>query len=119
MALFQAHPTAFALQASSCLALVFVVANTSLSHLYYFSGLVLTPAVWPIIFALKWADCGALAAISGALGGLAAGICAWLVGAATFEGQFNFCASTVEPLFFGTMVASGTSLILCLVITFF
>ncbi|KAI0566254.1 Urea active transporter-like protein [Gracilaria domingensis] len=50
-----------------------------LNFLYLFMGVMIGSAVIPVAFAISWSKCSGLAAISGALGGLAMGFTTWIV----------------------------------------
>ena len=59
-------------------------------------GLLIGGAVFPTAFAITWQGQTSLGAISGALGGLAAGLIAWLVTARQYFGEVTVSTTGEE-----------------------
>jgi len=77
----------------SSLACVWNAIGISLNWLYLFSGTIYTPAVGPIVLTVLWRKQTRVAAISGAVGGLAIGVTSWLVVAKTYYGELTLATT--------------------------
>lgn len=77
-------------------------------------GIIISPAVVPVVFALTWADCSAAGATIGAISGLFAGILSWICTALNDFGEVTKVSLDREwPLFTGNIVAALGSTIVC------
>jgi len=75
-------------------------------------------AVFPAAFAITWKQQSKAGAISGALGGLAAGIIAWLVEAKVLYGELTVATTGMNyPTLAGNLAAVMTGLIISVVVS--
>ncbi|EIW86873.1 Na+/solute symporter [Coniophora puteana RWD-64-598 SS2] len=102
----------------ACIASLWNGIGISLNWLFLFMGTLFTGAVGPIIFSVTWRKQTGTAAISGALGGLAVGIVAWLAVAKTYYGEVTIeTTGNMYPNLAGNMGACCSGAIISAVIT--
>jgi urea-proton symporter len=77
-------------------AVIWQVIGIDLGWLFLFMGLAIGGAVFPVAFSITWKKQTRIAAISGALCGLAAGLTAWLVTAQTYYGALTLETTNAE-----------------------
>ncbi|KAI1611862.1 SSS family solute:Na+ symporter [Exophiala viscosa] len=89
-----------------------------LGWLFLVMGLLIGGAVFPAAFAVTWKGQTRAGALTGALGGLAAGVIAWLVEAHVYYGELTVASTGGSyPTLAGNMAAVLTGLILTLVVS--
>lgn len=89
-----------------------------LGWLFLVMGLLIGGAVFPVAFAITWKSQTRAGAISGALGGLGAGLVAWLATARVHYGEITVTTTGLEyPTLAGNLAAIMTGLILTVVIS--
>ena len=94
-------------------ATIWNVIGINLGWLFLTMGLLIGGAVFPIAFAITWRGQTKAGAISGALGGLAAGIIAWLTTAHQYYGAITVATTGTEyATLAGNLAAILTGLIL-------
>jgi Na+/proline symporter len=90
-----------------------------LGWLFLTMGLLIGGAVFPAAFSITWKGQTRLGALCGALGGLVAGLTAWLVEAKVYYGEVNIKTTGGSyPTLAGNMAAVITGLILSFVISY-
>ncbi|QKX57670.1 uncharacterized protein TRUGW13939_04788 [Talaromyces rugulosus] len=90
-----------------------------LGWLFLTMGLLIGGAVFPAAFAVTWKGQTRLGAISGAIGGLCAGITAWLVEAKVYYGELSIATTGGSyPTLAGNMAAVTTGLILSVAVSY-
>ena len=94
-------------------ATIWNVIGIDLGWLFLTMGLLIGGAVFPTAFSIIWNGQTKAGAISGALGGLAAGLIAWLSTAHTYYGAITIATTGMEyPTLAGNLAAIMTGLIL-------
>jgi Na+(H+)/acetate symporter ActP len=90
-----------------------------LGWLFLVMGLLIGGAVFPAAFTVTWKKQSRYGAVIGALGGLSAGLTAWLVTAKAYYGELTV-TTTGEPYptLAGNMASVLTGLILTIVISY-
>ncbi|KAJ7668024.1 solute symporter family transporter [Mycena rosella] len=92
--------------------------GVDLGWLFLVMGLLIGGAVCPVAFALTWRKQTSAGAISGAVGGLAAGLIAWLATAQNLYGEITVATTGLEyPTLAGNLAAIMTGLILTVVVS--
>ncbi|KAJ6020190.1 hypothetical protein N7522_000265 [Penicillium canescens] len=90
-----------------------------LGWLFLTMGLLIGGAVFPAAFSITWKGQTRLGALCGALGGLVAGVTAWLVEAKVYYGEVNITTTGGSyPTLAGNMAAVLTGLILSVIISY-
>ncbi|KAJ6018388.1 hypothetical protein N7522_001852 [Penicillium canescens] len=90
-----------------------------LGWLFLTMGLLIGGAVFPAAFSITWKGQTRLGALCGALGGLVAGLTAWLVEAKVYYGEVNITTTGGSyPTLAGNMAAVMTGLILSVIISY-
>ncbi|KAN0115025.1 Na+/solute symporter [Hyaloscypha variabilis] len=90
-----------------------------LGWLFLVMGLLIGGAVFPAAFTIIWKKQSKYGAVSGALGGLAAGLIAWLVTAKTYYGDLSVTTTGESyPTLAGNMASVLTGLIMTTVISY-
>jgi len=97
--------------------------NLNLTWTYYFTGILISSSVVPIAVSILWARATCYGAISGVVGGAAAGMSVWLTLASTFPGGLSgatFVRNTGEeiPMLFGNITAIGMGAVFTIVVTY-
>ncbi|KAJ7025485.1 Sodium:solute symporter family-domain-containing protein [Mycena alexandri] len=89
-----------------------------LGWLFLVMGLLIGGAVFPVAFTITWAGQTRIGAICGALGGLLAGVTAWLVTAQKCYGEITIETTGREyPTLAGNLAATVTGLILSVTVS--
>ncbi|OCL03550.1 solute symporter family transporter [Glonium stellatum] len=97
-------------------ACIWNVIGIDLGWLFLVMGLLIGGAVFPAAFAITWKGQTKAGAISGCLGGLAAGLIAWLVTAKQYYGKLTVETTGLEyPTLAGNLAAIMTGLIISVV----
>lgn len=100
---------------SGILAIVLFKADISLALVYEFMGVVISPAVLPIVFSLTWQTCAAAGAVAGSLGGLFSGIVAWILVTISNYDEVNLDNLSQDwPLFAGNLTSFVASAVICI-----
>ncbi|KAJ1554108.1 hypothetical protein HK096_004985, partial [Nowakowskiella sp. JEL0078] len=90
----------------------------SLGYLYLMMGIIVSPAVFPIFFALTWRKQNVYAAIIACVVGFIAGVGSWLGVAASLYGSITIDSTGSNyPMLAGNLVSLGASCITSIVIT--
>ncbi|KAJ3127106.1 hypothetical protein HK098_006803 [Nowakowskiella sp. JEL0407] len=90
----------------------------SLGYLYLMMGIIVSPAVFPIFFALTWRKQNIYGAIGGCIVGFACGIAAWLAVAVRVDGVISIASTGGNyPMLAGNLVSLGASCITTVVIS--
>lgn len=77
-------------------------------------GILISPAVIPVILSLTWNECSAASAISGSLLGVLSGVVAWISIASSNYGIVNLDTLGREwPMFGGNAVSVAVSTCVC------
>ena len=89
----------------------------------FFTGILISSSVVPIAVSILWARATCYGAISGVVGGAAAGMSVWLTLASTFPGGLSgatFVRNTGEeiPMLFGNITAIGMGAVFTIVVTY-
>ncbi|KAF2650180.1 Na+/solute symporter [Lophiostoma macrostomum CBS 122681] len=93
-------------------ACIWNAASIDLGWLFLVMGLLIGGAVFPTAFAITWKGQTRIGAISGCLGGLAAGLIAWLTTAQHYYGEITVATTGLEyPTLAGNLAAIMTGLI--------
>eukprot|EP00178_Gracilaria_changii_P014320 TRINITY_DN40431_c0_g1_i1.p1 TRINITY_DN40431_c0_g1~~TRINITY_DN40431_c0_g1_i1.p1 ORF type:complete len:683 (-),score=107.90 TRINITY_DN40431_c0_g1_i1:54-2102(-) len=93
--------------------------GVSLNFLYLFMGVMIGSAVIPVAFSISWSKCSDLAAMSGALGGLALGFTTWIVYGAA-DGGISISNLSRDPIMLaGNLVSILSSGAICILVTTF
>jgi hypothetical protein len=94
-------------------AIIWNVVGIDLGWIFLVMGLLIGGAVFPAAFAVTWRKQSKAGAISGALGGLAAGVIAWLVEAKVLYGELTVASTGMNyPTLAGNLAAVMTGLII-------
>ncbi|RMZ70941.1 solute symporter family transporter [Pyrenophora seminiperda CCB06] len=102
----------------SVFACIWHAASIDLGWLFLVMGLLIGGAVFPTAFAITWRKQTRVAAISGCLSGLAAGLTAWLSTAKVYYGEINIHTTGLSyPTLAGNLAAIMTGLIVTTTIT--
>ncbi|CAE7007538.1 Solute symporter family transporter [Pyrenophora teres f. teres] len=102
----------------SVFACIWHAASIDLGWLFLVMGLLIGGAVFPTAFAITWRKQTRVAAISGCLSGLAAGLTAWLSTAKVYYGAINIHTTGLSyPTLAGNLAAIMTGLIVTTTIT--
>ncbi|KAJ7468088.1 solute symporter family transporter [Mycena latifolia] len=89
-----------------------------LGWLFLVMGLLIGGAVFPVAFAITWKGQTSAGAISGAMGGLGAGLVAWLLTARVHYGEITVATTGLEyPTLAGNLAAILTGLILTVAVS--
>lgn len=92
---------------------VFVRIGIALNFLFYFMGVVTSPAVVPIILLMTWSKLNKVGAVGGVIGGMIMGFVAWLVTTKTLLGEINTTTTQSNlPIIAGGLVGLGTGAII-------
>jgi Na+/proline symporter len=103
----------------ACVACLWHGIGIDLGWLFLVMGLLIGGAVFPAAFTVTWKGQTRLGAISGAIGGLCAGLTAWLVEAKVYYGELNVTTTGGSyPTLAGNMAGVLTGLILTLVVSY-
>ncbi|KAJ7468098.1 solute symporter family transporter [Mycena latifolia] len=89
-----------------------------LGWLFFVMGLLIGGAVFPVAFAVTWKGQTSAGAISGAVGGLGAGLVAWLLTARVHYGEITVATTGLEyPTLAGNLAAILTGLLLSVAVS--
>ncbi|KAJ6478748.1 solute symporter family transporter [Mycena vitilis] len=89
-----------------------------LGWLFFVMGLLIGGAVFPAAFAITWKGQTSVGAISGAVGGLFAGLVAWLITAKKVYGEITVATTGLEyPTLAGNLAAVMTGLIVTVAVS--
>ncbi|KAI8468533.1 MAG: urea active transporter [Monoraphidium minutum] len=103
---------------SGVMAIILLKIGLSLGWVYLFMGIVVGSAVVPIAFALTWAKCSGIAAISGAIAGLCGAVATWLCVAHGLTGKITIDTLGGDyPMLAGNLVAIFLSGIVCAIVS--
>jgi Na+/proline symporter len=100
---------------SGVLAIVLLKIGISLGWVYLFMGVCVGSAVVPIAFSITWAKCSGAAAVTGAIGGLAGAVIAWVCTAQGLYGKVTIdTLGSDYAMLAGNLVAICLSGIICI-----
>lgn len=103
---------------SGVMAIILLKIGISLGWVYLFMGVCVGSAVVPIAFSITWAKCSGIAAITGAVGGLAGAVITWVVVAKSLYGAVTIdTLGSDYAMLAGNVVAIGLSGLLCVVVS--
>lgn len=103
---------------SGVLAIVLLKIGLNLGWVYLAMGVIIGSAVLPIAFSITWKRCSAAGAISGAVGGLACSITAWILTAWGLTGKVTVDSLGGDyPMLAGNLVAIFLGGLICVVVS--
>ena len=103
---------------SGVLAIALLKIGLSLGWVYLFMGVCVGSAVVPIAFSITWAKCSGVAAVAGAVGGLAGAVIAWVVTASSLYGKVTIdTLGTDYAMLAGNLVAILLSGAICVAVS--
>ncbi|PCH38693.1 Na+/solute symporter [Wolfiporia cocos MD-104 SS10] len=102
----------------SCIACLWNGIGVSLNWLFLFCGTLYTAAVGPVVLSVLWRKQSRIAALSGAIGGLCAGLTCWIAVAITHYGSLTIASTeNMYPNLAGSMGSCCSGVLISIAVT--